>query len=74
MICKSLGIKLIRIREKGLPVLNSSSIVYEVLPSKDNHDYLNECISWLFSYINISRVDINIERDNEDILKLMNLS
>ena len=73
-ICEKLGIKLIRIREKELPILNSNSIVYEVIPSKDNYEYLSKCIEWIFKYINCKYTDINIEKDNEKILELMQLS
>ena len=73
-ICEKLGIKLIRIREKGLPILNSNSIVYEVIPSKDNYEYLSKCIELIFKYINCKYTDINIEKDNEKILELMQLS
>lgn len=73
-ICKVLGIKLIRIREKGLPSLNSTSIVYDIIPSKDNYDYLSKCIEWILSYIECDNIDINIERDNDKILELMQLS
>lgn len=74
IICESLGITVIRIREKGLPALNSSSIIYNIIPSKDNFEYLKECVEWILSYIKCDNIDINIERDNDKILELMHLA
>jgi len=73
-ICESLGIKVIRIREKGLPTLNSSSIIYNIIPSKDNFEYLKKCVEWILEYIECEKIDVNIERDNDKILELMQLS
>ena len=42
--CYEKGINLIRIRENKLPQLNSTSIVFETVPSKDNHLSLQNCI------------------------------
>ena len=73
-ICDELGIKLIRVREKGLPELKSSAIIFEVLPSKDNIEDLERCIRDILNYLNCENKNIKLERDNDKILDLMQLS
>ena len=73
-ICDELGIKLIRVREKGLPELKSSAIIFEVLPSKDNIEDLERCIQDILNYLNCENKNIKLERDNDKILDLMQLS
>lgn len=73
-LCDELNIKLIRVREKGLPKLNSSSIVFETIPSKDNSMYLEKCISEILDYLKCNNIKVNIVEDNDKILELMQLS
>ncbi len=73
-LCKNNDITLIRVREKGLPKLESSSIICEINPNRDNHEYLEDCIKWILNYLNLPLDKVNIEKDNEKILTLMHLS
>lgn len=72
--CYEKGINLIRIRENKLPQLNSTSIVFETVPSKDNHLSLQNCILSILKYLKCNNIDVDIVRDNEKILDLMQLS
>lgn len=73
-LCKELGIELIRVRETGLPKLNSTSVIFEINPSKDNYSELEKCILEILRFINGSNIEVDIEKDNERILELMHLS
>lgn len=73
-LCKDNDIIIIRVREKGLPELNSTSIICEVNPNRNNNEYLEDCIKWILNYLNLPSDKVNIEKDNEKILKLMHLS
>ena len=72
--CHENGIRLIRIRESGLPLLNSTSVIFETIPNKDNHIELEKCIIKVLSFLNINNIEVNIDKDNDEILELMQLS
>ena len=73
-ICYDNSIKLIRVREDGLPVLSSTSIIFSVTSKKDNIASLEKCIVNILKYLKCSNVVVDIQRDNDKILELMNLS
>lgn len=71
-ICKSLGIKLLRIREPKLPRLNSTSIDYTIEKLDNNYAYLEGAIKWVFRQISIKHVRIDISEEIQNILNYYN--
>ena len=72
ILCEKNGIALIRIREQGLPKINTNSIIYEI-PEKNNTSYLyiNYALKFLEQYLNIN-LNFNITKDFDNIMKLIN--
>lgn len=73
-ICNELNIKLIRVREKGLPLLDSTSIIFETFQIKDGKENLEKCILDILNYLKCKNMNIDLENDNDKILELMYLS
>lgn len=73
LLCKNNNIELIRLREPNLPTITSDSIVYTLSKKSKNLD-IEGAIIWLLIYLKCSNFDVNLERDNKEILKLMDLS
>ena len=69
-LCKLIGITLIRIREPKLPRLNSSSIDFIIDNLTSNYSHMNKVISKLLHYLNIKNIDVNVERDFNEIYSL----
>ena len=68
MLCKAQGIRLIRIREEGLKELDSSeNIIRNDLSQLDS---LNVCIESLLSLLGDDNTDVDVNRDEQDILDL----
>lgn len=68
-LCKDNGIKLIRVRERCLPVLEDSTSIIR-LDNKSESD-LNRCIVNLLLMIDPSMTyDVNVDRDRDDIYAL----
>ena len=72
-LCADNKIILYRIREKGCPVLNSTSKDLYV-KSDDNYDSLNIIIFKLIKEIYNEQIDVNIDRDRFEILKLVSFT
>ena len=72
-LCQKNQITLIRLREPGLPTINSSTVIYNMKRLNDKEVNIEDAIIWLLNYLKCSNIDINIKRDNEKILKLMDL-
>lgn len=76
-ICQEHGLNIIRFREYGLPLLNTSCCIK--IPKKRNHDYkyfnMAQPIREMFLLLGFSLVDINIdiERDLSTILSEYNV-
>ena len=73
-LCKKNNIVLIRVREEGLAKLNTSSIICDVNPNRNDHKYLEDSIKWVLNYLKCASNNVDIEKDNENILRLMQLS
>lgn len=71
-LCEKENITLYRIKEPNCKKLNSSSI--EIFMKKNNKKELENSIYKLFEYLNIQNIDINLTRDDIDIINSMNLS
>ena len=69
-LCDSLGIRLIRIREPELPILNSTSTDFIIKNLTNDHSYMDDVIEDLLSYLKITKYDVNVERDFNDIYSL----
>ncbi len=69
-LCEDNKIKLIRIREPELPVLNSTSIDLKIHTLTQDHSYMNDIIRTLLEYLNISKIDVDVERDFNEIYSL----
>ena len=69
-LCESIGITLIRIREPELPSLNSSSIDFIIDNLTSDHSYMNKVINELLHYLNIKNIDVDVERDFNEIYSL----
>ena len=71
-LCDKNGITLIRIREKGLPKINSNSIIYEISEkSNASYSYMNRVLKFLEKDLGIN-FNFNITNDFDDIMKLIN--
>ncbi|MBO5005058.1 MAG: zinc-ribbon domain-containing protein [Clostridia bacterium] len=70
-ICAEKGITLIRVREKGLPLLNSSSIIF--LLNSDNENELEKNIYLILKYLNIRAPEVNIKSDRIKIYELIKI-
>ena len=69
-LCEKEKIKLIRIREPELPLLNSTSIDFRINELTSDHSYMNEVIEQLLKYLNIKSIDVNVMRDFNEIYSL----
>ena len=65
---------MIRVREKGLPLLDSTSIIFETFQIKDGKENLEKCILDILNYLKCKNMNIDLEKDNDKILELMYLS
>lgn len=74
IICFNNNIKLIRVREEGLPLLKSTSIIFNINTNKDNTNEMEKCITDILKYLKCTKIEVDIQRDNDKILELMNLS
>lgn len=76
VLCKERGIKLLRIREPKCPILNDSSIDFQMFSYKQN-DFeitLSQLVEWIRKNYIISIVPIiELEKDKGHIYELMNL-
>ena len=70
--CLNNNIQLYRIREIGCPELDWTSVDYYV--NIENYDELNCAINFLIKSIYNQNINIDIEKDKLDILKLMDLN
>ena len=70
-MCEEQGIVLYRIREPKLESLNSTSLEIRVPELSNSLGYLNSVIRELFSELKISFTDIDVERDEIDILSYL---
>ena len=67
-LCKDNGIKLVRIREPGIGLLNDGySIEHITETPKNDLSYVNESIEWLLQLLGQASVDINANRDMPQI-------
>ena len=66
-ICKQSGIKLIRIREQGLPLFDDCVCIIRT----DDHSYpsLEKCLFELFDHLKLDKTTISIEKDRDSILE-----
>lgn len=71
-MCDSLGIKLYRIRDNKCKQINSTSICY-YRKDKSNKD-LEEIINKILLELNVNNVNVNIDKDLEEIYLTMNFS
>ena len=72
LLCEKNNVRLIRIREKGLPQINTNSITYEISENNNtSYSYINCALKFLEDYLNIN-LNYNINNDFDDILKLIN--
>ncbi|MCR5146754.1 MAG: hypothetical protein K6B70_05375 [Clostridia bacterium] len=69
-LCENNKIKLIRIREPELPILNSTSIDFKINSLTSDHSYMNDIIKKLLDYLNIKNIDVDVERDFNEIYSL----
>ena len=72
-LCYDNNIILYRIREKGCHILNSTSKDIYV-ETDDNYDSLSEEISKLIKELYDKKIDVNIENDKMEILKLVSFT
>ena len=71
ILCEQNGIQLIRIREKECPDYNSSALKIKLKESYNSrYKYIEEALEELQKALNI-KIDIDIEKDFDDILKLI---
>ncbi len=66
-ICEEYGIRLLRIREPGLPLLSLDSAIYFL--SDLSPQTLDEAIRWVFRMLNFPDARIDTERDRPAILE-----
>lgn len=69
-LCKKNGIKLIRIREPELPLLNDYSIDIRITELSNDHSYMNNAIMELFRILNIPIDEVDVEKDFNEIYSL----
>ena len=68
--CRELGIKLIRLREPGLPTLHSTSIDISVGDTRNSYVHLNEPIKEVLRIVmGPGEYDVDLERDYGEIYK-----
>ena len=72
-LCDDMGIKLIRIRESGLPTLKSTSTDI-VVQFKNDYTHLNEAVKELFAYLKLQFNDIDIKRDFHKVYEMFEQS
>lgn len=65
--CKQKGIKLIRVRENGLPNIPECIIINRI--DRRNENDLDNTIYELFSLLNITNIKIDINKDRNNIIK-----
>ena len=69
-LCESKKIKLIRIREPELPILNSTSIDFRISTLTHDHSYMNDVLRKLLEYLKVEKIDVDVERDFNEIYSL----
>lgn len=69
-MCREQNILLIRIRENGCPKYKSNS--HKIFLSNNKTKGIEKGIKKLLDYLSINNVDVNIERDNTEILTMIN--
>lgn len=69
-LCEKNNITLIRIREPELPLLNSTSIDFRIDTLTHDHSYMNNIIKELLDYLRIKNIDVDVERDFNEIYSL----
>lgn len=69
-LCEMNNIKLIRIREPELPKLNSTSIDFRINELTHDHSYMNDIIKQLLEYLHIYNVQVDVEKDFNEIYSL----
>ncbi len=77
LLCKNNGILLLRIREEGLPILNSSSIVINTKRAKGNYEALEKPLKEIETILSNTlnqQVDlkVNIQSDYDNIMGQIN--
>lgn len=70
IMCKNNNIRIIRLRECGCPDYKSNS--YKIFLKNNKINGLEEAILKLLNYLSVKKVDINIDRDNSEILSMIN--
>lgn len=74
LICERNKIKLIRVREKGCPVDTNKYEYVKYFNMEDFDNDLNKTIFHILQYLGQSKSNVNIERDNIDIMSLIEMS
>lgn len=70
-LMKEKGIYLIRFREPGLPLINEEGAFNYIIPQiTKEYQYLNEPIIWLLNKLKIGNVDVDVDRDINQIYEL----
>ena len=69
-MCEKNNIRIIRLRENGCPKYSSNSIKFSLKNNKIKG--LEEAILNVLNFLNINNIDVNIEKDNTEILSMIN--
>ena len=70
-LCKKHGLTLIRIREKGCPVIDNNTITYKIKNNNNtDYTYMEDVLKYLQKYFKIT-IDFDLKRDFEDIIKMI---
>ena len=69
-LCEKNNIKLIRIREPELPLLHSTSIDFRIDTLTHDHSYMNDVIKKVLKCFNVNNIDVNVEKDFNEIFLL----
>lgn len=72
-ICYENNVNLIRVREEGCPILNSTSKDY-IYKVNSNYENLNKVIYEIIKELYDIELEINIEKDRIDIYKLLTIT
>ena len=70
IMCNDNNIRIIRLRENGCPNYKSNS--YKIILNNNKISGIEDAVSKLLDYLLIKNVDINIDRDNAEILSMIN--
>ena len=74
LICEKNKITLLRIREKGCPLDYNKYEYVKYFNLEDFNNDLNKTIVKVLQYLGQPQISVDIERDNIDIMKLLNMS